>query len=186
MDREAAARAIEAFLRALGHDPERDAGARGHRRARRARVGRRAPRGLRRRRRRAPRPQRLPGHLGARRRPRHPRVHDLPAPPDRSRPARRPSPSRPNEHLVGVGTVAALVDAFARRLAMQEHHRRARRRRAPEAPRAALGRLPPRPDPRVHDGARRAGPRRARRDARAQRRARPTSRSSTPRSGWGK
>jgi GTP cyclohydrolase I len=119
VDREAAARAIEAFLRALGHDPDRDPALAG--------TGDRVAR--------AWAEDFLAGYavdvdavLAANV---FPGTSELVV--VRAVPVATVCPHHltvstgeatvafaPHEHLVGVGTVAALVDAFARRLAMQE------------------------------------------------------------------
>lgn len=119
MDREAAARAIEAFLRALGRDPEREPELVG--------TGERVAR--------AWAEELLAGYSvdvdALLSQNVFPGTTELVV--VRAVPVSTVCPHHltvssgeatvafaPNEHLVGVGTVAALVDAFARRLAMQE------------------------------------------------------------------
>lgn len=120
IDREGAARAVESFLRALGHDPARDPELVGTG----ARVAEAFANDL------------LDGYrvdvdallagsviAG---RTELVVVHDLPVTtvcPHHLMPATGTATVAfaPREHVVGVGTVGAVVDAFARRLTLQEH-----------------------------------------------------------------
>ena len=179
MDREQAARAIENFLRALGRDPDGEPALAGTGRPRRRRVRRRPAGRLFGRRRRARREERPARCLRAGDRARPPGDDDLSA-----------SPLAVGRSRHGGLRARFAADRGGGRRAPRRRAgaparpaRRGRRRRrghAREAPRPALGGLPADPHARVHDRARRARARLARRDGRPPRTARPRGRPRRP------